>query len=1294
MKDEGFVRSARVGSGTGQRAKLICAFLSLSLATAFVLVPAASAQNMVVIDDFTAAQATISLTSPAGDGTSTSSSVAGGMVGGERDLIISLVSAGLAGNGVSAFVGSTLFNYSQDPSVVASGAIQWDGADGSDMLDPSGLGGVDLTNTGLQDAIQIDVFFDDTPIDLDLEIFTDAGNSSTVALSVPGLIFVPTSYIVPYSALATNLGVGADLTDVGAVTLSFSSLAAPDLILSQVKTTSLVTTTKADALLVDTNFDGLANPGDTIRYTVVIDNPDDAFDADAMGVLYSSSVDANTSLVVGSVTTSQGTVTTGNTGGDTSVAVDVGTITDAGSVTITYDVLIDSPLAAGITELACQGLVITDTLPTGIPTDDPDDPTTMDTDPTLTPVFQPSIETDKSDAILVDGGTMGILNPGDTLRYTAVVSNTGNADASMVMFASSVDANTTLVVGSVTTSQGTVTTGNTVGDTSVLVDAGTIAPMGMVTITYDVTLDDPLPMGVTQIACQGTVTGSNFTTEPTNDPDTVPDDDPTLTPVSADPLIETDKSDAIVVDGGTPGTLNPGDTLRYTAVINNTGTGNADMVMFSSAVDANTTLVVGSVTTSQGTVTTGNTAGDTSVLVDVGTLAVSDSVTVTYDVTLNSPLPLGVTEIACQGMVSGSNFTTEPTNDPDTTPDDDPTLTPVAAMPVIEADKADALVNDVNMDSGAGPGDTVKYTVTITNTGDQDADMATYTSPLDANTTLVVGSVTSTQGTVTSGNTAGDTSVAVDLGTVAVGASITICYEVMLADPFPDGVANIACQGMVSGNNFTAEPTNDPDTGPDDDPTLTPVVRPTLAASKTSTITMDGNMNGVANPGDVIKYTVTISNTGVGGADAVVFDSTVDPNTTLNVGSVTTTAGTVTTGNTGGDTTVSVAVGNIAPAGSVTICFEVTVNDPLPMGVTELLCQGTVSASNSPMVPTDDPNFPGGTDPTLTPAGGEPVIEADKADSVAVDVDMDGLVDAGDTVKYTVTITNTGPVDAMDTTYTSPVDPNTSLVVGSVTTTQGTVTTGNGVGDGSVAIDLGTLAAGASVTICYEATVNTPIPMGLTSIACQGMVSGSNFTTEPTNDPDTTPDDDDPTLTPLDRDPLIRSLKSSSLIADPDGSGNITAGDTLEYAVVIINDGNEDAMAVVFDDIPDPNTALVAGTVTTTQGTVLVGNTAGDTMISVDVGDIPGGGGMVTITFQVTVNDPLPDGVDELLNQGTTTGSNFPPDLTDDPTEPGDTDPTADPIGSDPLVIPTLGEWGLLAMLLALAGLGVRRLRA
>jgi uncharacterized repeat protein (TIGR01451 family) len=151
---------------------------------------------------------------------------------------------------------------------------------------------------------------------------------------------------------------------------------------------------------------------------------------------------------------------------------------------------------------------------------------------------------------------------------------------------------------------------------------------------------------------------------------------------------------------------------------------------------------------------------------------------------------------------------------------------------------------------------------------------------------------------------------------------------------------------------------------------------PDVAAAKSAALVADGNGNGFANPGDTLEYTVTLVNSGTVAATGVTFTDTPDSNTALVVGSVTTTAGSVTSGNGAGETSVAVDVGTLAAAGgSATIQFRVTVVDPLPPGVTEVANQGSVAGDAFATVATDDPAVGGAADPTVTAVGTASVVE-------------------------------------------------------------------------------------------------------------------------------------------------------------------------------------------------------------------------------------------------------------------------------------------------------------------------------
>ncbi|NND98773.1 MAG: DUF11 domain-containing protein, partial [Pirellulaceae bacterium] len=63
--------------------------------------------------------------------------------------------------------------------------------------------------------------------------------------------------------------------------------------------------------------------------------------------------------------------------------------------------------------------------------------------------------------------------------------------------------------------------------------------------------------------------------------------------------------------------------------------------------------------------------------IDIGTLPAGKGVTITFDASVNSPLPQSVMQVSNQGLISGSNFDAINTDDPDTPAIDDPTVTPI-----------------------------------------------------------------------------------------------------------------------------------------------------------------------------------------------------------------------------------------------------------------------------------------------------------------------------------------------------------------------------------------------------------------------------------------------------------------------------------------------------------------------------------------------------------------------------------------------------------------------------------------
>jgi len=759
------------------------------------------------------------------------------------------------------------------------------------------------------------------------------------------------------TATATgNTQNGEDASDSSSVSTAVSGV------------TPSIEATKTDAVAVDADGDGVPSPGDTLRYTVTIISNGNFT---AANVLFADTLDANTSLVVGTVTSSLGTVTLGNNADDASIAIAVGNMAVGQQVIITFDATINSSVDVNVLAVNNQGIISYDGQPDE-PTDDPETP--ADNDPTGTAISsQPLISATKTDShIDVDGD--GIPSPGDSIEYAITIFNNGNQEGIAAFVNDPLDPNTTLTVGTITTSQGTVVTGNSSGDADIEIDLGSIAPGSTIEIVFRVSINNPLPAGVTTIANQGFVRGDNFPTKPTDDPDTAGQDS-TRTSITATPSIDATKSWILKTDADNDDVPSPGDILTYNVSIINTGNTAATTIVFADNPDSNTTLIPGSVSTNQGAVATGNADGDSSVRVNVGTLAnPGDSAEITFDVRIKSPLLASVGLIENQGIVTGDEFPAEPTDNPATSDNNDPTVTPLNSTPILSATKSDSLFIDADGNGTPSPGDTIFYEVIINNAGNGSASNITYMDTVDPNTTIIPGTVQTSQGVVTTGNLAGENTIAVLVGTLpGNNGQVSINYRVTINNPAATGVEQISNQGTIQADGVDSFRTDDPDIEGKSDPTATLITAiAQLSISKEDFLLLDNDKNispQLEGPssGDTLLYVIKIVNSGNVAATNALFTDAPDPNTTLIESTTQSTAGTVTTGNNSGDTTVSVSIPTIPAGESVTIGFSVVINEGT--SVTTISNQGVLTAdgiSGASGLATTDPGTDASGDATIT----------------------------------------------------------------------------------------------------------------------------------------------------------------------------------------------------------------------------------------------------------------------------------------------------------------------------------------
>ena len=447
------------------------------------------------------------------------------------------------------------------------------------------------------------------------------------------------------------------------------------------------------------------------------------------------------------------------------------------------------------------------------------------------------------------------------------------------------------------------------------------------------------------------------------------------------PDLALDKTVAVQIDADTSGDASPGDTLRYTLTLRNTGAGPATNIVIDDAPDANSSLVNGSVTTSAGSVNVGNGVGDGVVQVSIPSLAATATVTITYDTTINNPLPNGVTELVNQALFDSTELPPAVSDDPTPPGVDDPTVVPLNAAPDLAISKDDGGVSST-------PGGTVVYTLSYQNVGNQIATGVVISDTVPANTVFNPGA--STAGWTCAPNNNPGSVCSVTVGDVAgAGAGGSVDFAVTVDDPLADSVTEISNAATIAddGNNGP-----DPTPGNNDDSDTTPVsAAPDLVISKD-----DGGATTV--PGGIVVWTLDYQNVGNQDATGVVISDTVPANTVFN--SAASTAGWTCLPNNTAGSSCTISLGTVTAGISDSISFAVSVNNPLAAGVTEITNAASIA---------DDGN--NGTDPTPGNNSDSDTTPLDNRRDLAIVKQLDNApepVMAGSVFDYRIVVTNTG----------------------------------------------------------------------------------------------------------------------------------------------------------------------------------------------------------------------------------------------------------------------------------------------
>ncbi|QSF47685.1 DUF11 domain-containing protein [Paenibacillus tianjinensis] len=840
--------------------------------------------------------------------------------------------------------------------------------------------------------------------------------------------------------------------------------------------------------------------GDILTFTSMLTNNSIAV---VRNIILSDPLPENTAFI-------PGTVIVGGVSQPLSVpsaGIPIGSLAPGATVAVTFEVRVTMPIPSQINNQSTVSF--TSGVFSGSST----------SNVTSTPVIEPQISLLKSANDL--NATVG-----DTIIYTIVVSNTGNLAANVTL--------TDNIPAGVTFDPNSVIVGGfpqpgSAPDTGIAV--GIVAPGASVTVSFTVFI-------VSLPSPQQLVNQANSTYTFT------PPDGRLLTGSAASNTVTIAVSapNLAVVKSTTSTSVAVGDTIIYSVSITNNGLDPVNNVQLTDPIPAGTEFFPGSVSVNGVPFPNANPASG----ISVGTLAPGVSATVAYSVRVTAVPTNGLinnqaTVTYTSGVFSGSTFS-------------NPVSVPVFQPNVAVGKSANT--------SNATVGDTVTYSLNVTNTGNYAANL-TVTDNIPAGTTFVPNSVLINGLPLPQA----DPSTGITAGTIAAGGTVLVQFSVVITSlPSPQLLVN---QGTVA-YTFTL-PDGRTLSGSALSNTYTiPVSSPNLGVVKSTAIT-------ATTVGDSITYTVVLTNNGIATVNNVVFTDALPAGTAFVAGSVLVDG----VPRPGASPATGVTIGSIATGASVTVAFTVTVTSLPAIGL--LNNQSSVSFTSGAVANVAFSN-------TVTTPVYQPIVAAVKSSNST-------NATVGDTITYTVTVSNTGnyPVTG---TLTDTVPTGTSLIPNSVLV-GGLPVPGS---DPSTGVPLGTIAAGASLQVIFSVLIDTLPPS-------QQLTNQANLSLAYT-----LPDGRTFNQTAVSNINQIAVSSPNVLVAKTTSVIDAVIGDTVPYTIVVTNSGIASINNVVLSDPIPAGSSFVAGSVVV-DGTPIPGANPAN---GIALGTIAPGAS-VTVTFNILV---------------------------------------------------------------------------
>ncbi|MCA9216017.1 MAG: DUF11 domain-containing protein, partial [Planctomycetales bacterium] len=815
------------------------------------------------------------------------------ILGTEREYLAELISGiGEVAARIDRF-DQGLLRFETTAGVQGRITMTWDGTDS----DPNGLNGLDLTAAGTLTGFSIKSGVDLSGSGEQVRVVLQSGADTSEAFGTlpvtnggvaEGHIFIPfTDFVGAATADSVDgiqlfIGEGSQAIDGQ---MDYIGVIGP-------QTANLLNNPGADLAITKSNTITTAVPGDTISYTITVEN---LGPSDADGAVVTDTFDPGTFTNVSWTSAAFNGATDNDASGNGDIN-DTVNLPSGSSIVYT----VTATVISSVTGDASNTAQVTP------PVDTPDPDLSNNSDDEVDPL---EVQVDLS-VTKDDGNT--VVSPNQDIAYTIVVSNNGPSDVIGATVSDTFPSELTNV--SYTSSAAGGATGNGSGTDVSEINETVDMPAGS-SITYTVTAT---------VSPSATATFTN-----------------TVTVAAPVGTVETDSANNVATDTNQIGdvvdlqitkddgvtTVVPGESVTYTIVVTNAGPSD---VTGATITDNFPTELEGITFTSSVTgVVSGNSATGSDGIADtvdmeagstityLVTGAVTSSATGTISNTATVAAPNGVTELD----TSNNNAT------------DEDTLTPEVDLQITKVDN----VNEVAL------GGLVNYTIVVTNSGPSDVVGATVTDTFPSEFSSISYTSTATGGAT--GNSAnGSTDIS---DTVNMPAGSTITYDV---DAVVDAGASL---GTISNTATVAAPVGTTETNTTNNTAIEPVtiVNQTidLSISKTDNVTN-------VSPQDVLTYTIIVENVGTADVTgATVSDAFPASLTNISFTSVTSGGASGATASATGvseiDDTVDMPVGS-----SITYTVTATVADSATgtiVNTAQVAATGDNNTSNNQATDTD-----------------------------------------------------------------------------------------------------------------------------------------------------------------------------------------------------------------------------------------------------------------------------------------------------------------------------------------------------